>query len=209
MIEASEYSGTDNVLLADVTVFALNTMLEHGLIENGWFFSFDRAKKRLGACHHDRKMITMSRHLTVGQTYEQIKNTVLHEIAHALVGPKHGHDAVWKTKAIEIGCDGERCGQANEGVAYRWVGRCWDCDYSVGFHRAPGRVHLCPRCTKNHGGNGFDFILEWSEFGQSAEIGDMPEKFRNEYYDILRRLGHRTPILDEIDFDNEKIENYV
>ena len=40
---------------------------------------------------------------------KEIKNTILHEIAHALVGPKHGHNEIWKQKALEIGCDAERC----------------------------------------------------------------------------------------------------
>lgn len=42
---------------------------------------------------------------------EDIKNTILHEIAHALVGHKEGHNKVWKDKAIEIGCTGDRCCQ--------------------------------------------------------------------------------------------------
>ena len=36
----------------------------------------------------------------------KIKNTILHEISHAIVGKNHGHDDIWKNKAIEIGCDG-------------------------------------------------------------------------------------------------------
>ena len=38
---------------------------------------------------------------------KEIKNTVLHEIAHALT-PGHNHDHVWQAKAVSIGCDGER-----------------------------------------------------------------------------------------------------
>lgn len=37
-----------------------------------------------------------------------IKNVILHEIAHALVGVDEGHSEVWKQRAIEIGCDGKR-----------------------------------------------------------------------------------------------------
>ena len=36
---------------------------------------------------------------------EEVKNTLLHEIAHALVGPGHRHNRVWRQKAREIGCD--------------------------------------------------------------------------------------------------------
>ena len=39
----------------------------------------------------------------------EIEDTLLHEIAHALVGRRHHHDAVWRAKAREIGCTGQRC----------------------------------------------------------------------------------------------------
>lgn len=37
-----------------------------------------------------------------------IENTVLHEIAHAMVGNKHHHDRVWRDCAQRIGCNGNR-----------------------------------------------------------------------------------------------------
>lgn len=40
--------------------------------------------------------------------WERIKTTVLHEIAHAIVGYQHGHDKVWVTCCKSIGGDGER-----------------------------------------------------------------------------------------------------
>ena len=43
-------------------------------------------------------------------TEENVKNTLLHEIAHALAGHEHNHDEVWKATARSIGCDGCRCG---------------------------------------------------------------------------------------------------
>ena len=40
---------------------------------------------------------------------EEIDDTLLHEIAHALVGKAHGHDQVWQAKAVALGCSGKRC----------------------------------------------------------------------------------------------------
>ena len=37
-----------------------------------------------------------------------IENTVLHEIAHAIVGAEHHHDRVWRDCAQRIGCTGDR-----------------------------------------------------------------------------------------------------
>ena len=36
-------------------------------------------------------------------------DTLLHEIAHAIVGPGHAHDAVWQTAARRIDCKAKRC----------------------------------------------------------------------------------------------------
>jgi SNF2 family DNA or RNA helicase len=35
----------------------------------------------------------------------ELINTIRHEVAHAIVGPGHGHNEVWADKAREIGCD--------------------------------------------------------------------------------------------------------
>ena len=40
--------------------------------------------------------------------WDRIKTTVLHEIAHAIVGYEHGHDRVWVNCCKSIGGDGER-----------------------------------------------------------------------------------------------------
>ena len=39
---------------------------------------------------------------------EELIDTVLHEVAHALVGPEHNHDRVWKLAAMRIGCTADR-----------------------------------------------------------------------------------------------------
>jgi predicted SprT family Zn-dependent metalloprotease len=44
----------------------------------------------------------------------KVKDTILHEIAHALVGAGHGHNHVWKRKCIEIGAKPERCYSSKE-----------------------------------------------------------------------------------------------
>lgn len=75
---------------------------------NNWYFYFDQAKKRFGSTIDGR--ISISAPLTKLNSKAEFTNTMLHEIAHALVGIQHGHDVVWKRKAIQIGCDGYRLG---------------------------------------------------------------------------------------------------
>lgn len=75
----------------------------------GWILKKDHAKTRLGQTNYTRKHISISTYFLRGKScdHKAIRNTVLHEIAHALVGSTAGHGKVWKDMAIRIGCDGE------------------------------------------------------------------------------------------------------
>lgn len=97
----------DALLLASIEEQAVTLLKRHGL--KGWRFAFDDATRRAGSCRFGTRTITLSRHLARNAPEAGILDTLLHEIAHALVGPRHHHDAVWHAKAIEIGSSGERC----------------------------------------------------------------------------------------------------
>ena len=84
-------------------------MVEHGLVELGWRSTLDRAKARGGQCRYKHKVISLSRVYVSCRPLEEVRNTCLHEIAHALCGHKAGHGSEWKAKALSIGCDGLRC----------------------------------------------------------------------------------------------------
>lgn len=74
-----------------------------------WRFRFDSSKRRFGGgCNYTRKIISLSKSLVILNDIKEIKNTILHEIAHILT-PRQGHNHIWKQKAIEIGCDGKAC----------------------------------------------------------------------------------------------------
>lgn len=90
-----------------VYALALGLMREHEL--NKWEFKFDQSTRRAGCCTYHDKCISISFDLARNASDEDIRDTLLHEIAHALVGKKHGHNVVWKEKAREIGCSGDRC----------------------------------------------------------------------------------------------------
>lgn len=109
-----------------------------------WSFSFDSAVRRFGCCKHSKKQITLSKKLTMLRDEKNVKNTILHEIAHALVGPGHGHDEVWRSKALSIGCDGKRCGN-DVSLVSKWVGIC-PAGHRHNYHRKPTRNKSCGIC---------------------------------------------------------------
>ena len=90
----------------------LEKYMDHfGLLKDGWDYGLDNPKRRAGQCDYSKKKITLGK-LFVNKRRKvsrgDIKNTILHEIAHAFT-PGHQHDKVWKDMAIKIGCDGKRC----------------------------------------------------------------------------------------------------
>lgn len=72
-----------------------------------WTFQFDHAKRRLGQCQTTRRAITMSRYFVSAASEEQVTQTMLHEVAHALT-PGHHHDRVWLVMARSLGYHGSR-----------------------------------------------------------------------------------------------------
>ena len=82
--------------LIHIQLFAINKLKEFGLFEQGWRFVWDRSISRYGQCRHTKKEIGISKKLTQINEISETEDTVLHELAHALVGSGHGHNAVWK-----------------------------------------------------------------------------------------------------------------
>ena len=72
-------------------------------------FGFDRAKRRAGLCNHTRKTITLSEHFVRMNDWGKVRNTVLHEAAHALAGPRAGHGIEWAKWCRLLDIEPERC----------------------------------------------------------------------------------------------------
>ena len=98
--------------VSTATKLAHQLMDQHGLIEKGWTFRISRATSCFGQCRQGIfgkkrkkiKEISLSGPLTEINTEVEVRDTILHEIAHAIVGPGHGHDWKWKQCCRKIGC---------------------------------------------------------------------------------------------------------
>jgi predicted SprT family Zn-dependent metalloprotease len=116
-------------------------MGQNGLFDQGWQFQFDRAVRRMGCCHHRQKLITLSPHAVELNVEQEVIDTILHEIAHALVGRGHGHDRVWKKMARRLGCTPKACAVHAKMPKGQWRAECPNCFLVFNKHR----LRRCPK----------------------------------------------------------------
>jgi len=98
--------------LRKVAEIAQEKMNHYGL--NEWRLGFSTATTKLGCCRYSQKKIELSLFHTVSSDDDQIMDTILHEIAHALAGPSAGHGPKWKQIAQQIGATPKSCAPASE-----------------------------------------------------------------------------------------------
>ncbi|SOD73517.1 SprT-like family protein [Jatrophihabitans sp. GAS493] len=94
-----------------VRQFCEETLAEHGLTDEtgqlSWKIKFGDARRTLGSCNHQTKTLHFSRAYIDAIPFEDSLRTVAHEVAHAIVGGRHGHDRAWRQLCILLGGDGE------------------------------------------------------------------------------------------------------
>ena len=131
--------------LADAHALAAALMQQHKLPRD-WSFAFDRSKVRFGKCDYGKKRISLSRHLVEANSIEAVRETILHEIAHALAPRGAGHGSVWRSLALTIGCNGARCyGSEVARPKPKFRGTCPGCNRIIHRHRRTSIA--CGKCA--------------------------------------------------------------
>lgn len=131
--------------LLEVRRMAVGLMQQHGL--GHWTLTFDRAKTRAGQCRYDRREISLSATLMRLQAEPDVRETILHEIAHALAGPGAGHGSAWRATAMRIGASGEVRLRTQALPKAEWVGTC-PAGHQAHRHRRPAQPLSCVRCSR-------------------------------------------------------------
>ena len=130
-------------------------MARHGL--HNWAFTFNRRKRAFGLCDFQSRTIYLSSTLTELNDEAAVRNTLLHEIAHALAGHKAGHGPAWREVARSIGAKPRRCYREDEvkqpPSPYLLV--CPSCRGSTPRHRRPKGVVACRSCCVQFNGGRF------------------------------------------------------
>lgn len=132
----------------------------------GYRFEFDRASSRFGCCNYAKKRITLSLSIckeNLDKIETEIKNTILHEIAHAfsvdVYGRREGrgHGANWQHIARQIGNSGDRCYKSSDvtPASSKYSLVCDSCGKSVPKHRVPTKKYACSNCCTEHNNGKF------------------------------------------------------
>lgn len=155
---------------SEVTDLALIEMSKWGIIDKGWKFVINKSLRRLGQCSYKHKIISVSAYHIEHNPDDNIINTILHEIAHALhyhhyadngrlnefsacvrrgkrfVRKVKPHGKEWKRFAAMVGCVPKATAKSNiqQNIGYKWnlvtVQNGIVTDQNFGYYRFPKRL---------------------------------------------------------------------
>lgn len=154
---------------------ARSLMAEHGLTTVGVapFYTFEwmtRATCRFGYCTYPTiaaGRIALSRKLVLLNPEARVRNTILHEIAHALAFKRYGrkgkgHGSLWRMVAAEIGADPVRCyPDSVVRPPAPYVYRCASCGFEQGFYRIRKRLTAHAECCRKYNGGRFSLTFRF------------------------------------------------
>jgi predicted SprT family Zn-dependent metalloprotease len=123
--------------LKELEAIANREMAKHGL--RGWTFGLAGTKRRLGVCKFQAKRIEIAEFYALNNPPESVLDTLLHEIAHALAGPKARHGPAWKKVAIRLGATPRACDNSHETAVKPgdWQATCSACKKVIHRYKRP------------------------------------------------------------------------
>ncbi|MEU4365087.1 SprT-like domain-containing protein [Promicromonospora sp. NPDC023987] len=160
---------------------ARELMDQHGL--KAWTFEFDDAVRRAGMCSYGKSRISLSAPITRIHEEREVRDTILHEVAHALAGPRAKHGPAWREVAVRIGCSGRRCVDPSApSIDGPWVGTCSAGHRTTRFRRPPG-IMSCRSCGPRFA---LANLVAWTYKGRNAAMG---ERYDAQLRGALREVG--------------------
>jgi predicted SprT family Zn-dependent metalloprotease len=161
-----------NTIFEKLTVEANKLFEKYGLI--GWKLEFDNANLRFGICRYSKRIIGLSEKmvmLNAEKNYNEVYETLLHEIGHALSFQRYGvkgrgHGFLWETCVRELGGKPQRCYDSSkvEIVKGKFKYVC-DKGHEQYFYKRLKRRYACSTCCKENHIHTFDerFVLKLVE----------------------------------------------
>ena len=145
--------------LEDIKILSNELMNKHNL--NDWRFKFSNASRRLGSCNKKKKTISVSKLHGLYDDKTQIKDTILHEIAHVLT-PKYysAHGKEWKDNAKKVGCNpiSYKKSIISEKFSCKYIGICINCKKKIFLNKRS--TYICRSCYNTYSLNSkFNYII--------------------------------------------------
>lgn len=89
----------------------------------GWTAEVSRGRRTIGLCSYTDKTIYLSKHHIENDSYDDVRDTVIHEVAHAL-NPLDGHGNKWRQSAMAMGGTGDQYHSHGSSYPSKWTTRC-------------------------------------------------------------------------------------
>jgi len=124
--------------MLDAQRMAIEALEKHGLARKGWSFAWmtERAWLTCGLCCYYEKEIRLAPQHVRREGRKEIRDTILHEIAHALA--RDGHGPRWRAQCVRIGARPDMFTDTSAGAVAAFVNR-WFADYKRRAKAAAGQ----------------------------------------------------------------------
>ena len=128
-------------------------LYKYKLLQKGWRFRWQNKKVSLGTCSYAKKQIRLSKWYVELNDEKEVRDTILHEVAHALSYIRHGrkgigHGKLWKDICREIGAIPRACSKEKLNKPqnhYKYIDTC--CGLTFKRHRLKRNVsYSCLKC---------------------------------------------------------------
>lgn len=134
--------------LFEAEVLAKELISQHN---PGVQFSWSRSKNAFGDYHWSGNIIRLSKVLTPLRPASEVRNTIMHELAHSLTPANTRHGRAWRIQMIKFGLKPESCTKTVADltqIGSYWYGMC-PSGHNVGqWSRKPSAVRSCAKCDK-------------------------------------------------------------
>lgn len=87
--------------LADAS--SLATYLIDTYLDPSWSFAWNNRVRALGICSYSKKQIGLSKAWALATPWDEVDDTLRHEVAHAIAGYAANHGPEWKEAAVLVG----------------------------------------------------------------------------------------------------------
>jgi predicted SprT family Zn-dependent metalloprotease len=163
---------------------------EFRLLELGWRYGYCNTKRAIGRCRYNRsgtfKKIEISRHYLAieGQNEDTMKDTVLHEIAHAIDCEIRGysdHSHHWQSVARQVGADPRRTTDEVISPKGRYTLICPKCGKTIQKYRRPSRASSCAPCGNGRYDEKLQLIIQDNKTGENIKPSGKTRRRRNYY----------------------------